>query len=147
MLFISTMVARRLAFSPFGLSLKAIKNNPARAALVGVPARRRLIITYTIAAVIAGCAGALLTQTTSFVSPDVLAFHRSADVLLVLVIGGTGYLFGGIFGAIAFKLMQDLLSTWTPQYWMFWLGLFLVVLMLVGRERLFRPWTWWRAAK
>ena len=135
-LFISTMIARRLAFSPFGLSLKAIKANPVRAAMVGVPARRRIILVYTIAAIMAGFAGALLTQTTSFVSPDVLAFHRSADVLLVLVIGGTGYLYGGIFGAIVFTLLRDWLSVVTPQYWMFWIGLLLIVLVLVGRERL-----------
>ena len=73
-------------------------------------------------------------------------FHRSAEVLLVLVIGGTGYLYGGIFGAIVFKLLHDLISAWTPQYWNFWLGLFLVVLVLVGRERLIRPHTWWRRA-
>lgn len=137
-LFVSTMVARRIAFSPFGLSLKATKSNPTRAALVGVPVRRRLIITYTIAAVMAGFAGALLTQTTSFVSPDVLAFHRSADVLLILVIGGTGYLYGGIFGAVGFTLLKDWLSVVTPQYWMFWIGLLLVILVLVGRERLAR---------
>jgi len=137
-LFVSTMVARRIGFSPFGLSLKAIKSNPTRAALVGVPIRRRLIITYTIAAVMAGFAGALLTQTTSFVSPDVLAFHRSADVLLILVIGGTGYLYGGIVGAIAFTLLKDWLSVITPQYWMFWIGLLLVILVLVGRDRLAR---------
>ncbi|MNL68327.1 hypothetical protein D3C87_1930370 [compost metagenome] len=65
-----------------------------------------------------------------------LAFHRSADVLLVLVIGGTGYLYGGIFGAIAFTLIKDALSVATPQYWMFWIGLLLVVLVLVGRDRL-----------
>ncbi|MGW9232268.1 branched-chain amino acid ABC transporter permease [Pseudorhizobium sp. NPDC055634] len=135
-LFISTMIARRLAFSPFGLSLKAIKANPVRAAMVGVPARRRIILAYTIAAIMAGFAGALLTQTTSFVSPDVLAFHRSADVLLVLVIGGTGYLYGGIFGAIVFTLLRDWLSVVTPQYWMFWIGLLLIVLVLVGRDRL-----------
>ena len=135
-LFVSTMAARRLAFSPFGLSLKAIKSNPVRAAVVGVPARRRIVAVYTIAAVLAGFAGALLTQTTSFVSPDVLAFHRSADVLLVLVIGGTGYLYGGIFGAIVFTLLRDWLSVVTPQYWMFWIGLLLVILVLVGRERL-----------
>ncbi len=137
-LFASTMVARRIAFSPFGLSLKAIKSNPTRAALVGIPARRRLVITYTIAAVMAGFAGALLTQTTSFVSPDVLAFHRSADVLLILVIGGTGYLYGGIVGAIVFTLLKDWLSVVTPQYWMFWIGLLLVILVLVGRDRLAR---------
>ena len=132
------MVARRIAFSPFGLALKAIKSNPTRAALVGVPARRRLVIAYTIAAVMAGFAGALLTQTTSFVSPDVLAFHRSADVLLILVIGGTGYLYGGIFGAIGFTLLKDWLSVVTPQYWMFWIGLLLVILVLVGRGRIAR---------
>ncbi|HEV7435869.1 MAG TPA: branched-chain amino acid ABC transporter permease [Pseudorhizobium sp.] len=137
-LFLSTLVARRLAFSPFGLSLKAIKGNPVRAALVGVPVRRRLVTTYTVAAVMAGFAGALLTHTTSFVSPDVLAFHRSADVLLVLAIGGTGYLYGGIFGAIGFTLLKDALSVVTPQYWMFWIGLLLVILVLVGRARLTR---------
>ncbi|CAD7048797.1 branched-chain amino acid ABC transporter permease [Pseudorhizobium endolithicum] len=135
-LFTSTMIARRIAYSPFGLSLKAIKTNPMRAAMVGVPARRRIIIVYTVAAVMAGFSGALLTQTTSFVSPDVLAFHRSADVLLVLVIGGTGYLYGGILGAIGFTLLRDWLSVVTPQYWMFWIGLLLIILVLVGRDRL-----------
>ena len=67
-----------------------------------------------------------------------LDFHRSADVMLVLVIGGAGWLWGGAVGAIAFKLLHDLLSALTPQYWTFWLGLFLVVLVLVGRERLFQ---------
>ena len=106
----------------------------------------RLVAVYTIAAAIAGAAGALLAQTTGFASLDVFDFHRSAEVLLVLVIGGTGYLYGGIFGAIVFKLLHDLISAWTPQYWNFWLGLFLVVLVLVGRERLIRPQTWWRRA-
>ena len=96
------------------------------------------------AAALAGAAGALLAQTGGFASLDVLDFHRSADVLLVLVIGGTGYLWGGVFGAVVFKLLHDLVSAWTPQYWTFWLGLFLVVLMLVGRERLLKPWAWRR---
>lgn len=135
-LFIVTMLARRLVHSPFGLSLKAIKGNPVRAGMIAIPSRRRIVTVYTISAIFAGMAGALLTQTTSFVSPDVLAFHRSADVLLVLVIGGTGYLYGGIFGAIAFTLIKDALSVATPQYWMFWIGLLLVVLVLFGRDRL-----------
>lgn len=137
-LFVSTMIMRRIAFSPFGMSLKAIKGNPMRAAMIAVPARKRIVTVYTIAAVFAGVAGALLTQTTSFVSPDVLAFHRSADVLLVLVIGGTGYLYGGIFGAVFFTLIKDWLSVITPQYWMFYIGLLLVILVLIGRERLAR---------
>jgi branched-chain amino acid transport system permease protein len=84
----------------------------------------------------------LLAQTTGFASLDVFDMHRSADVMLMLVIGGTGWLWGGVFGAIVFKVMQDVLSAITPQYWTFWLGLFLVVLVLVGRDRLLRPWTW-----
>jgi branched-chain amino acid transport system permease protein len=137
-LFISMIVMRRIAFSPFGLSLKAIKSNPMRAGMIAVPARKRVVTIYTVAAIFAGIAGALLTQTTSFVSPDVLAFHRSADVLMVLTIGGTGYLYGGVLGAVLFTLVKDALSVVTPQYWMFWIGLILVVLVLIGRERLTR---------
>ena len=89
-------VARRLVHSPFGLSLRAIRDNPLRAAAIGIPVNRRLVAVYTLAAAYAGAPGALLAQTTQFASLDVLDFHRSADVLLVLVIGGTGYLYGGL---------------------------------------------------
>ena len=98
---------------------------------------------YSIAAGFAGIAGALLTQTTAFCSLDVLSFDRSADLLLVLIIGGTGYLYGGLIGAVIFKLLQDGLSTLTPQYWQFWIGLVLVILVLVGRARID---AWIRAA-
>jgi branched-chain amino acid transport system permease protein len=97
---------------------------------------RRLIAVYTLAAVYAGIAGGLLAQTTQYVSLDFLEFHRSADVMLVLIIGGAGYLYGGLIGAILFKLMQDWLANLTPQYWLFWIGLILVVFTLVGRERI-----------
>jgi branched-chain amino acid transport system permease protein len=136
------LLARRLVASPFGMSLRAIRDNPLRARAIGVPVTRRLVIIHTIAAVYAGIAGALLAQTTQFVSLDVLALHRSADVLLVLVIGGTGYLYGGLIGAVVFKMLQELFQTITPQYWMFWIGLVLVVIVLVGRERIHR-WVLW----
>ncbi len=135
-------LARRLVHSPFGGTLKALRDNRLRAMAIGIPVTSRLAVIYTIAAGVAGAAGALLAQTSSFASVDVFEFHRSADLMLLLVIGGTGWLYGGITGAIVFKVMQDLISSITPQYWTFWIGLFLVVLMLVGRERLIRPWTW-----
>ncbi|HKX42823.1 MAG TPA: branched-chain amino acid ABC transporter permease [Burkholderiaceae bacterium] len=138
------LVGRLLVHSPFGHSLQALRDNRLRAASIGLAVNRRLVAVYTIAAGVAGAAGALLAQTSGFSSLDVFDFHRSAEVLLVLVIGGTGYLYGGIFGAIVFKLLHDLVSAWTPQYWNFWLGIFLVVLVMVGRDRLTRPWTWWR---
>jgi branched-chain amino acid transport system permease protein len=130
------VIARRIVNSPFGLSLRSIRDNSLRAAAIGVPVSARLVAIYSISAAYAGVAGALLAQTTQFVSLDVLEFHRSADVLLVLVIGGTGYLYGGVIGAVLFKLTQDVLAGMTPQYWHFWIGLILVVLVLVGRERL-----------
>jgi len=137
-------VARRLVHSPFGYSLQALRDNRLRAASIGLSVNARLIAVYTIAAAIAGAAGALQAQTSGFASLDVFDFHRSAGVMLVLVIGGTGYLYGGIFGAIVFTLLKEAVSAWTPQYWNFWLGLFLVVLVLVGRERLIRPWAWFK---
>ena len=137
-LFVLFLAARRIVHSPFGLSLRAIKNNPLRAAAVGVPVNRRLIAVYTLSSLYAGIAGALFTQTTQLASLDVFAFERSADLMLVLVIGGTGYLYGGLVGAVVFKMLQEFFSTITPQYWQFWIGLVLVVIVLIGRARLHR---------
>jgi branched-chain amino acid transport system permease protein len=135
-LFLLFLIARRVVASPFGASLLCIRENALRAAAIGIPVNARLVSIYTFAAVYAGVAGALLTQTTQFVALDVLDFHRSADVLLVLVIGGAGTLYGGMLGALAFKLLQDALSGFTPQYWHFWIGFILVALVLARRERL-----------
>ena len=141
-LLILFVMARRIVNSPFGATLKAIRDNRLRAMAIGIPVTSRLAVIYTVAAGMAGAAGALLAQTTGFASLDLFEFHRSADVMLILVIGGTGWLYGGVAGAIVFKLMQDVISAITPQYWTFWIGLFLVVLVMVGRERLLKPWTW-----
>ena len=146
-LVVCLLIARRLVHSPFGYSLQALRDNRLRAQSIGLSVNMRLVAVYTIAAAMAGAAGGLLAQTSGFSSLDVFDFHRSAEVMLVLVIGGTGYLYGGIFGAVVFKLMHDLISAWTPQYWNFWMGLFLVVLVLVGRDKFVRPWTWFGVAK
>ena len=146
-LFLGFLLVRRLSHAPFGLALQAIRDNRLRAAAVGIPVNRRLATACMLAGALAGLAGALLAQTTSFASLDVLAFHRSADVLLVLVIGGAGYLYGGLIGAVLFTLMHDRLAALTPQYWQFWVGLILVLIVLVGRERITRPWTWLRSRR
>ncbi|CAN5373904.1 branched-chain amino acid ABC transporter permease [soil metagenome] len=143
-LIVMVLLLRRLVNSPFGVSLQALRDNKLRASSIGLSVNARVAAIYTVAAAVAGAAGALLAQTSGFASLDVFDFHRSADVLLVLVIGGTGYLYGGIFGAIVFRLLHDVISAWTPQYWTFWIGLFLVVLVMVGRDRLLRPATWFR---
>lgn len=143
-LVIGLLIARRIVNSPFGWSLQAIRDNRLRAAAIGLNVDARLGVIYTISAAMAGAAGGLLAQTTGFASLDGLDFHRSADTMLIVVIGGAGWLYGGLFGAIGFKLLHHLLSSWTPQYWTFWLGLFLVVLVMVGRDRFFKPWLWFR---
>jgi branched-chain amino acid transport system permease protein len=132
-LFILFLVARRIVYSPFGLSLRSIKGNPLRSAAIGIPVNARLIAIYTIAAGFAGVAGALLTQTTQFVSLEVFSIDRSADLLLVLIIGGIGHLYGGLIGAVVYKFLQDWLANLTPQYWQFWIGLVLVMMVLFGR--------------
>src|SRR6266403_559625 len=139
-LFVLFLLARRVVYSPFGLSLRAVKGNALRASSIGISVNARLVAIYTFAAFYAGVAGALLAQTTAFASLDVFSFERSADLLLVLIIGGTGYLYGGLIGAVIFKLMQDYLAHLTPQYWQFWIGLVLVLIVLVGRERI-GAWT------
>ncbi len=134
-LFVCFVVARRIIYSPFGLSLRSVKGNSLRASAIGIPVKWRLVAIYTVSAGFAGVAGALLTQTTAFCSLDVFSLERSADLLLVLIIGGTGYLYGGLIGAVIYKFLQDWIATLTPQYWQFWIGLVLVVIVLIGRER------------
>jgi branched-chain amino acid transport system permease protein len=141
-LFVLFLLSRRIVHSPFGLSLRAIRNNPLRAAAIGIPVGRRLMAVYTLSAFYAGIAGALFTQSTALASLDVFSFERSADLMLVLVIGGTGYLYGGLIGAVVFRMLQEFFSTITPQYWQFWIGLVLVTIVLVGRERMHRAVLW-----
>ncbi len=141
------LLARRLVHSPFGATLMAVRDNRLRAMAIGIPVGSRLAVIYTVAAAVAGAAGALLAQTTGFASLDVFAVERSADVVMMLVIGGIGWLYGGILGAIVFKVLHDVIAGITPEYWTFWVGLFLVVLMLVGRDRLLSPSRWFAGFK
>jgi branched-chain amino acid transport system permease protein len=129
-LFLGVLLARRLVNSSFGLSLRGVRENLTRMPAIGSPYRRHLQTIYTISAGMAGVAGALLTQTTETVSLDTLSFQRSADVVVMLILGGTGRLYGGILGAIIFMVARDQLSDMNPQYWYFWIGILLVVVVL-----------------
>ena len=132
-LFIVFLFLRRLSRSPFGLALRGIRENRARMPAIGVPVRRRLVAAFTLGAAIAGIAGALLAQTTQFVGLDTLGFGRSADTVIMLVLGGTGRLYGALIGTAVFMIAQDYLSGINPVYWQFWLGLLLVVFVFFAR--------------
>jgi branched-chain amino acid transport system permease protein len=131
--FAAFLLVRRVVSSPFGLSLRAIREGAARMPALGAPVGRRLVAAFTFAAALAGIAGALLTQTTQFVGLEVLGFNRSAAVMIMLVLGGTGRLYGAFIGAGLFMLMQDFLARRDPLYWQFWIGGLLVAVVLVGR--------------
>lgn len=126
--------ARKLVHSPFGLSLKGIRLNVARMPALGAPVNARLAAVYTLGAAYAGVAGALMAQTTQFVALDVLAFNRSAELLLILVLGGSGSLYGALIGTMVFMSAHHVLSDLNPEYWQFWLGALLLVIVLFARD-------------
>jgi branched-chain amino acid transport system permease protein len=133
-LFVLFWIARRIVNSPFGLSLRGIKLNSSRMPALGVSINARLMAIYTLAAAYAGIAGALLTQTTQFATIEVLGFSRSGEVMLMLILGGTGSLYGALLGATVFMTAHHFLSDLNPQYWQFWLGAILVLIVLFARD-------------
>ena len=130
-LFIVFLAARRLTHSPFGLALRGIRENWIRMPAIGVASRNHIRTIYTIAAAIAGIAGALIAQTTQTVSLEALSFERSADVLVMLVLGGAGRLYGELVGSIVFMIARDQFSGIAPQYWYFWIGVLLVTVVML----------------
>jgi branched-chain amino acid transport system permease protein len=128
-LFVLFLGARRLVNSPFGLSLRGIRENWVRMPAIGAPSRAHIRTAYTISAFMAGVAGAVLAQTTQTVSLESISFQRSADVLVMLVLGGAGRLYGGLVGSVIFMIARDQFSGIAPQYWYFWIGVLLVMVV------------------
>ena len=149
-LFVCFLVARRITNSPFGLSLQGIRENSTRMLAIGAPNNAHVRKIFTIAAVMAGIAGALLTQTTETVSLETLSFQRSADLLVVLILGGVGRLYGGIVGAVIYMVARDHFSGVNPQYWYFWIGMLLIAVVvflpngLLGGASRLAPKSWQR---
>jgi branched-chain amino acid transport system permease protein len=130
-LFLFFLGMHRLVNSPFGLALRGIRENLVRMPAIGAASRAHIRKAYTIAATVAGIAGALLTQTTESAALESISFQRSADVLVMLVLGGAGRLYGGLIGAIIFMIARDQFSGIAPQYWYFWIGILLIVVVML----------------
>jgi len=146
-LFAGWWCARRLVYSPFGRSLTGIRENEARMHAIGAPVARRRLVVYVISAALAGVSGALIAQTTQFVALGVLALERSGSVLIMLIIGGVGHLYGAFIGVPLYMIAQDRFSQIDPVYWYFWIGLFMVLVVVFAPggvlglcERLVRRW-------
>ena len=127
---------RRIVYSPFGQSLTGIRENVRRMHAIGSPVHRRLVTVYTIAAGIAGIAGALFTQTNAYVTLTVFDFDNSAKVMVMLILGGTGRLYGAFLGAAVYLILEDHLSKLSPTFWQFGIGLMLVLAVLFARRGL-----------
>jgi branched-chain amino acid transport system permease protein len=127
---------RRIVYSPFGQALTGIRENVRRMHAIGSPVHRRLVTVYTIAAGIAGVAGALFTQTNAYVTLTVFDFDNSAKVMVMLILGGTGRLYGAFIGAAVYMVLEDHLSKLSPTFWQFGIGLLLVLAVLFARRGL-----------
>jgi branched-chain amino acid transport system permease protein len=127
---------RRIVYSPFGQSLTGIRENVRRMHAIGSPVHRRLVTVYTIAAAIAGVAGALFTQTNAYVTLTVFDFDNSAKVMVMLILGGTGRLYGALAGAVVYMVLEDYFSKLSPTFWQFGIGLLLVLAVLFARRGL-----------
>ncbi len=132
-LFVSWWLVRRLIYSPFGASLAGIRENSVRMHAVGAPVYARQLLVYTLSATLAGVAGALLTQTSQFVGLNVLGFEPSGELLVMLILGGVGRLYGAFVGPLVFLVAQDYLAKQFPEYWYFGIGLLLVIVVLFAR--------------
>jgi branched-chain amino acid transport system permease protein len=122
--------ARRIVYSPFGQALTGIRENVRRMHAIGSPVHWRLVTIYTIAAAIAGVAGALFTQTNAYVTLTVFDFDNSAKVMVMLILGGTGRLYGAFVGATVYMVLEDYFSKLSPTFWQFGIGLVLVLAVL-----------------
>ena len=133
MLFLAWIFALILVRSPFGRSLTGIRENVTRMHAVGAPVRKRLLTIYTISAALAGIAGALLAQTTQFVGLATLGFERSGEIVIMLVLGGIGRIYGAFVGVPLYMVAQDTFAKADPAFWNFWVGLLLVLIILFAR--------------
>jgi branched-chain amino acid transport system permease protein len=132
-LFVCWLVVRTIVHSAFGHSLMGIRENVLRMQAIGAPVDQRKLLAYALSAALAGISGALIAQTTQFVGLGVLSLERSGTILIMLIIGGVGQLYGAFIGVPLYMIAQDRFATVDPVYWYFWIGLFMVLLVLFAR--------------
>lgn len=135
-------LARRVVDSPFGLAVRGIHENRARMAALGTPVLARLLAMYTVAGALAGAAGALSAQTNAIVGMDSLSFALSAELLVMLILGGAGRLTGALVGALVFTLLHHTAASINPYHWLFVVGAALMVVVLLPPQK---AWRWLRA--
>jgi branched-chain amino acid transport system permease protein len=150
-LFVGWWLVRWIVYSPLGAALTGIRENTERMHAIGAPVYGRMVFVYAISAMIAGVAGALLTHTTQFVGLTVLGFELAGDLVVMLILGGVGRLYGAFVGPVIYLIAKDALAKQYPEYWYFWIGALLVIVILFARGGVLGMidivWHWWRGRR
>lgn len=128
------VVVRMLVYSSFGQSLTGVRENLLRMHAVGAPVRARLVTVYTISAALAGIAGGLFTQATGYVNLSALGLERAAGVMIILILGGYGRLYGAFVGAVAYMVLEHMLAKAYPTAWQLGIGVTLILVALYARN-------------
>ncbi|TMH80753.1 MAG: branched-chain amino acid ABC transporter permease [Betaproteobacteria bacterium] len=126
-------LVRKMIYSPFGTSLTGVRENSLRMHAIGAPVYWRLVLVYTLSATIAGAAGGLITQTNQFVGLNVLSFESAGELLVMLILGGVGRIYGAFVGPVVYLIAQDFLAKQFPEYWYFGIGTMLVLVVMFAR--------------
>ena len=126
---------RRLLDARFGQAIQAIRENEARMEAIGFPVYRYKLVCFAIAGAVAGLAGALIANLTSFVSPSLLQWTQSGTLMMMVILGGVGYLYGGVLGALVFLVLEEVLSGYTI-HWQLGVGVVLLAIVLYARQGL-----------
>jgi branched-chain amino acid transport system permease protein len=124
---------RRMIYSPFGASLTGVREHSLRMHAIGAPVYWRMVLVYAISTTIAGVAGALITQTNQFVGLNVLGFESGGELLVMLILGGVGRIYGAFVGPLVYLVAQDFLAKQFPEYWYLGIGLILIVVVMFAR--------------
>ena len=132
-LLIGWWLVRKMIYSPFGTSLTGVRENSLRMHAIGAPVYWRLVLVYTLSATIAGVAGGLITQTNQFVGLNVFSFESAGELLVMLILGGVGRIYGAFVGPVVYLIAQDLLAKQFPEYWYFGIGTMLVLVVMFAR--------------
>ena len=130
------VVLLRVVRSPFGLLCRAIKDDSLRARMIGARVYPRLVFMYGVSGVVAGIGGALAAINTGVVGLDSVSFERSAEALVMLVLGGAGSLWGALIGSIVFQVFEHYVSAANPFHWMTMVGALLIAVVLFAPKGL-----------
>ena len=126
---LTLLAVARLLNARFGHVLQAIRENEVRMTAIGFPVFRYKLVAFTLAGALAGLAGALLANLGGFVSPALMQWSQSGMLMIMVILGGVGYLYGGIMGAVFFLLLEELLTHFTI-HWQLGLGAVLLLVVL-----------------